>query len=84
MGEPSGSSGGQLGGTDFYGKFMWVSHRTQPKNWNQIMEPGDSTWVWTTGVLSQNTAEYSFLTHARITDVPTSHKLAGTTDITIS
>lgn len=48
------------------------------------MEPGDSTWVWTTGVLSQNTAEYSFLTHARITNVPTSHKLAGTTDITIS
>lgn len=58
---------------------MWVISQdpqtgTQAKNWNQILEQGDPTWVWVTGVLSHNTVEYSFLTCAQITGVPTSHK----------
>lgn len=46
---------------------------TQAKNWNQILEQGNPIWVWVIGVLS-HTVEYSFLTCAHITGVPTSHK----------
>lgn len=47
---------------------------TQAKTWNQTLEQGNPTWVWVKGMLSQNTVEYSFLTCAQITGVPTSHK----------
>lgn len=46
----------------------------QARNWNQILEQGDSTWVWVTGVFSQNTAEYSSLTCDQMTNVPAGHK----------
>lgn len=54
MGEPSGSSGRQLGGTDIYGKFMWASPRTYrlaPKlrtgarYWNRATPPAGGLQV---------------------------------------
>lgn len=56
-----------------------------------MLEQGDSTWVWATGVRSQNPEEYSSLTCAQITNVPSGHKCslvhfpqwAGSIDITI-
>lgn len=58
---------------------LWGHHTgpagwIQARNWNQILEQGDSTWVWATGVLSQNTAEYSSLTCDQMTNVPAGHK----------
>lgn len=58
---------------------LWGHHTgpagwIQARNWHQILEQGDSTWVWATGVLSQNTAEYSSLTCDQMTNVPAGHE----------
>lgn len=47
---------------------------TQAKTWNHILDHGNPTWVWVTGVLCENTTENSFLICAETTGVPTSHK----------
>lgn len=38
---------------------------TQAKTRNHILDQGNPTWVWVTGVPSQSTTEYSFLTCAQ-------------------
>lgn len=43
---------------------------TQAKTRNHTLDQGNPTWVWVTGVPSQSTTEYSFLTCAQTTGGP--------------
>lgn len=55
---------------------LWEGYAGVPQagTWNHILDHGNPTWVWVTGVLSENTTENSVLICAETTGVPTSHK----------